>query len=133
MSCVLPGFCEVMARPFSPSKHIDERGLPHVGSTYKGILGEPCRRALVYPTIADDELCRGDDHRDYPLLYEAVLQDKDTALPTYSRRRDGNQRPTLGEATLLSPSPSYLTQALEVGYLGLLGRGRSSPRAPRAS
>ena len=54
-------------------------------------------------------------------------------MPTYSRRRDGNQRPTLGEASLLSPPPSYLTQALGVGYLGLLGRGRSSPRAPRAS
>ena len=67
------------------------------------------------------------------MLYEAVLQDKDTALPTYSRRWGGNPCPTLGEVTLLSPPPSYLTQALGVDYVGLLGWGRSSPRAPRAS
>ena len=59
----LPWLLRSHRQSLACGEHIDERRLPHIGSPDEGVFGEACRRAFLHATIADDELCRLNDHR----------------------------------------------------------------------
>ena len=59
----LPWLLRGHRQTFLPREHIDQGGLPHIGAPDEGILREARRGALTDLTIADDELCRLDDHK----------------------------------------------------------------------